>query len=310
MVSRPLVGLDEEPSELERLCLAARAAVEARSAAAAGPLSDSESDDENNDEAERWLPEEDAAAGAYPGARAGAADHPMEGACFTPSSRLSSGTLYLASGNGSFEMSFHAAAAAAAAVAAANAPLATRLSNAASLCMEDAESAGSGGGGCLLREELLFDLDDAHARHAGHAAHPYEPVTPTGNASGRRLSSDLSPLSAGDAASLSFSPLPGHLARGVLCSGGAAAAAGHSSAEGSPAAGGGLAGRLLPAATLPPLACSLAAGGAARAWQRCKTARRCGLHSIFRSWTPTGHFGPPYNRWRFTRLFAPPPLWK
>ena len=50
VVSRPLVGLDEESSELERLCLAARAAVaDAAAREAAAGLCDSETSEDDED---------------------------------------------------------------------------------------------------------------------------------------------------------------------------------------------------------------------------------------------------------------------
>lgn len=196
-VSRPLVGIDEEPSELERLCLMARAHADALY------LSEDDDDDvvEDGDslsssDAEEWVPRQEL---LQPGGlgrleRTGQmqatqkqAAEPME--C-TSSSCLSSGTLF----NGSFERSFGGSG---------------RLTIAIEslVCGEDdtrhpSNSSRSG-------EDLLFDLDDHHT--GGFEA--TEPCTPS--AAGR--SSAFRPSAAapspgvcswlGEAPSLTFSPL-------------------------------------------------------------------------------------------------------
>ncbi len=303
VVSRPLVGLDEESSELERLCLAARAAVTAPQAAAAAEPSDAEEgeDDEAGDsEEDAWGLDEvayqpvqqlrlggegtaashgaGAAAGGLLRGAGGLSGEAMECAS---SSRLSSGTLYNTSGGaGSFELSFAAAAGAA---HASTPPARPALRPGAASAGEDDGSGGASSlsGGLLSaaasrsQEELVFDLDESHGQYLPGG---FEPITPTAAGALSAFACKPSPGACSDAASLSFSPLPGHLPCEAF--GGQHRRAG--SSGGSPderagmRCGGGAQAPLLPAVTLPAHCGSLARGGDGRAWQRSKQApRRC-----------------------------------
>ena len=96
LASRPFVGMEEEPSELERLCLEVRAQLEALSE----DEDDAEVDASSTDTDEECLMQ----AGRYP-CEASNEIAAKDGQDGTSSSRMSSGTLY--NGSGSYEMSFH-----------------------------------------------------------------------------------------------------------------------------------------------------------------------------------------------------------
>ena len=93
--------MEEEPSELERLCLEVRAQLEALSE----DEGDAELDASSTDTDEECLMQ----AGRYTceasNERVNAAKAGLDGQDGTSSSRMSSGTLY--NGSGSYEMSFH-----------------------------------------------------------------------------------------------------------------------------------------------------------------------------------------------------------
>jgi len=106
LASRPFVGMEEEPSELERLCLEVRAQLEA--------LSDEDTDRESSttDTDEECIMQADhyfGDASHVIGDGARAVSHvAQEGHECASSSRMSSGTLYNASG--SYELSLHGSA--------------------------------------------------------------------------------------------------------------------------------------------------------------------------------------------------------
>ena len=196
----------------------------------------------------------------------------------TSSSRLSSGTLYnVPAGAGSFELTFLGPAAANGEARLAHRP--SPLASARGSAEDDtslADVSASGGplsaSGSRSHEELLFDLDEAHAYLGAAGAVAFEPVTPT--AATAALACKPSPGACSDAASLSFSPLPGHLPREVYgvhaCSSpdeGPHGGLAHAARQQEP---------LLPAVTLPAQCGSLARHDDGRAWQRSKQApRRC-----------------------------------
>lgn len=241
VVSRPLVGIDEEPSELERLCLAARAHADALLA------SDDEEDDYSlsSSDAEDWLPQEvmqrpDIAVQV---AQKLAAD-PME--C-TSSSCLSSGTAFNAST--SFELSYGGSGRLTIAVESMG-PSA-RGSAEDDVLLQGAGSSRSG-------EDLLFDLDDHHGNQVDA---PTDPCTPSATArlAFRPSVALLSPgvcSSLGDAPSLSFSPV--HAAPCDL----------------HPACHGDCAAAPLPAAPMPAMARSVTTACAMPPWQRTQYAHR------------------------------------
>ncbi len=258
-VSRPLVGMDEDPSELERLCLAARTHADALS------VSDNEEDDEDSDyslsssDAEDWMPQEalqradiSAQQGFVAAAQKPAAD-PME--C-TSSSCLSSGTAFNA--GTSFELSFGGSGRLTITV--------ESLGPSARGSAED-DVLLHGAGSSRSGEDLLFDLDDHH----GHPADaPADPCTPSAAARlGFRPSVTLlSPgvcSSLGDAPSLSFSPL-----HGAPC-------------DLHPACDGGCDAATTPlAAPLPAMARSVTAACAVPPWQHAqRMARRFAPHPGF-----------------------------
>jgi hypothetical protein len=238
-----LVGLDEEPSELERLCLTARAQVEALYAAeddVEDTLSDSNTEEWEADAEEPEEQEVDST--AMTALAAGArvlklSAEPME---LASSSCRSSGTLFLASG--SYELSFDGSG-----------PLNSTIESAS---CEDLGGSRSG-------EDLLFDLEEERAHGPGSRQGALDPCTPRTVA---RLPMALKPCamlspggcsSMGEAASLSFSPLPQPLP-----------AFGFDALTHAPSTPDSSSG--LSAVTMPPLARSVAGGGMEDMWQHAK----------------------------------------
>ena len=198
-MSRPLVGIDEETSELERLCLVARSHADALLA------SDDEEDDYSlsSSDAEDWLPQEvlqraDNAAQGFAAPVQAAQKLPADPMECTSSSCLSSGTAFAAST--SFELSYGGSGRLTISV--------DSLGPSARGSAED-DVLLLGAGSSRSGEDLLFDLDDHHGNPVDA---PTDPCTPSVAARpGSRPSvTALSPgvcSSLGDAPSLP-SPFP------------------------------------------------------------------------------------------------------
>lgn len=190
-MSRPLVGIDEEASELERLCLAARELADELCS------SDEEEDSLSSSDAEGdWVPRGEATQPAAFSHKLPADPMDTSGSC------QSSGTLFNAST--SFELSFGGSGRLTIAVGS----IASARGSAEDDTLHAASSTRSA-------EDLLFDLDDHHAAALGDGV---EPCTPSAAAAAHPAfrpsgaASMLSPgvcsvSSLGDAPSLSFSPL-------------------------------------------------------------------------------------------------------
>lgn len=260
-MSRPLVGLDEEPSELERLCLAARRQVEDQSAAEEDYDNDEVSSSSNTEDweaEEQGTPDEEKEIQISPAITAVAAAaqkmskgaDPME---MASSSCRSSGTLLVASG--SYELSFDGSG-----------PLMVAVDPSPSPG-QDESSLGllHPSNSSRSREDLLFDLEEERGYNngLGAATAVLDPCTPRTVA---RLPTAFKPTpmlspggysSIGETASLSFSPLPQHLPPFGFHQ--------DSDAAGHPASP-----DLLPAVTLPPMARSMAACGPEGIWQHAK----------------------------------------
>ncbi len=102
LASRPFVGMEEEPSELERLCLEVRAQLEALSDDDDdGDASSTDTDEECIMAADHYHQDASHESGAETVLGGAAANDGQE---YASSSRMSSGTLYNTSG--SYEMSF------------------------------------------------------------------------------------------------------------------------------------------------------------------------------------------------------------
>ena len=101
LASRPFVGMEEEPSELERLCLEVRAQLEALSE----DEDDAELDASSTDTDEECLVQAGRFSCEASDEAADAGKAGQDGQDGASSSRMSSGTLY--TGSGSYEMSFH-----------------------------------------------------------------------------------------------------------------------------------------------------------------------------------------------------------
>jgi hypothetical protein len=247
-VSRPLVGIDEETSELERLCLVARSHADALLA------SDDEEDDYSlsSSDAEDWLPQEvlqraDNAAQGFAAPVQAAQKLPADPMECTSSSCLSSGTAFAAST--SFELSYGGSGRLTISV--------DSLGPSARGSAED-DVLLLGAGSSRSGEDLLFDLDDHHGNPVDA---PTDPCTPSVAARpGSRPSvTALSPgvcSSLGDAPSLSFSPL-----QPAPC-------------DLHPACHGDCAPATLPAAAMPAMARSVTAAFAVPPWQHAQHARR------------------------------------
>ncbi len=190
-MSRPLVGIDEEASELERLCLVARELADEVCS------SDEEEDSLSSSDAEEdWVPRGEATQPA--GFTHKLAADPME----TSGSCQSSGTVFNASN--SFELSFGGSGRLTIAI--------ESLASARGSAEDDTLHAASS---TRSAEDLLFDLDDHQAAVVGDRV--VEPCTPSAaavhtafrpSAAACMLSLGVCSVSSlGDAPSLSFSPL-------------------------------------------------------------------------------------------------------
>ncbi|CAL8468513.1 g8053 [Coccomyxa elongata] len=190
-MSRPLVGIDEEASELERLCLVARELADEVCS------SDEEEDSLSSSDAEGdWVPRGEASQPT--GFTHKLAADPMD----TSGSCQSSGTVFNASN--SFELSFGGSGRLTIAVES----LASLRGSAEDDTLHAASSTRSA-------EDLLFDLDDHHAAVVVDGV--VEPCTPSAaaahpafrpSAAACMLSPGVCSVSSlGDAPSLSFSPL-------------------------------------------------------------------------------------------------------
>ena len=232
-MSRPLVGIDEEASELERLCLAARELADDL-----GSSDDEEDSLSSSDTEGDWVPMPREVTQPSGFAHKLLAD-PMD----TSGSCQSSGTLFNAST--SFELSFGGSGTLTIAV--------DSLASARGSAEDDTLRAASS-----TAEDLLFDLDDHHAAVVGDGG---EPCTPSAAAAAQAAfrpsaaASMLSPgmcsvSSLGDAPSLSFSPL-----HGPAC-------------DIHPACQGDCSVSTPSAAPLPPMARSVTAASALPKWER------------------------------------------